>query len=434
MSYPERNGRGQKAVDPYHRGQPQEQDHPHRRALRFLSARLHRFVAEVRQRTQQAHSDSPRRVEHDSRDRHWNRRRHRQSPPPLPRSLVAPPLLPIPRHQAGRRAHSRETRFEAVSTVSVFRATHSASPVAPPVQRASATQGVYRRGVLRGHWAGPPGLEQQGWRVLFANDIDPDKAEIYRENFIADHFKLGDIHKLAPADIPDCELFTASFPCNDLSIAGSWTGLNGKESSAFWGLIQILKGMGQRRPPLVMLENVLGFLQAHRGKDFETALLALNGLGYTVDAFILNALHWVPQSRVRLFVVAKTVNAGGSPNPFAMESDTRPDPLCVFINAHPNVRWDIRGLPRLPKPRLALNDIVEDLPDDDPHWWDKRRSEYFFNQLSERHLKAARMMIGEKTYRYATAFRRVRYGRSMAELRTEYRRRLAPSHLSQRVA
>ena len=76
-------------------------------------------------------------------------------------------------------------------------------------------------------------LEKEGWQVVFANDIDPDKAEIYRANFSADHFKLGDIHKLTPADIPDCELFTLSFPCNDLSIAGSWKGLNGKESSAF---------------------------------------------------------------------------------------------------------------------------------------------------------------------------------------------------------
>lgn len=263
-------------------------------------------------------------------------------------------------------------------------------------------------------------LERQGWRVLFANDICPEKGEMYRHNWPNDdHLLVGDIHKIKADEVPTCDLFTASFPCNDLSIAGAWAGLNGKESSAFWGLIQILKDMGKRRPPLVMLENVLGFLQSHGGKDFETALLALNELGYTVDAFILNAVNWVPQSPARLFVVAKTVNTGGSPNPFAMESDTRPDALSVFINTHPNIRWDIRDLPRLPKPRLTLEDVVEDLPDDDPHWWNKERSEYFFNQLSERHLMAAKLMIGQKTYDYATAFRRVRYGKSMAELRTD---------------
>lgn len=278
-------------------------------------------------------------------------------------------------------------------------------------------------------------LEREGWRVLFANDICPEKAEMYRHSWPNDdHLLVGDIHKIKADQVPTCDLFTASFPCNDLSIAGAWAGLNGKDSSAFWGLIRILKDMGERRPPLVLLENVLGFLQSNRGKDFETALLALNELGYAVDAFILNAVHWAPQSRVRLFVIAKTANEGGSPNPFATESDTRPDHLSIFINTHPNVCWDIRDLPALPKPRLTLNDIVEDLPDDDPHWWDKRRSEYFFNQLSERHLKAARMMIGQKTYQYATAFRRARYGKSMAELRSEQRELLAPPHLRQRAA
>ena len=54
-----------------------------------------------------------------------------------------------------------------------------------------------------------------------------------------------------------------------------------------------------------MLENVVGFLMSDGGRDFEQALLALNELGYTVDAIILNAIHWVPQSRPRLFVLAR---------------------------------------------------------------------------------------------------------------------------------
>jgi DNA (cytosine-5)-methyltransferase 1 len=261
-------------------------------------------------------------------------------------------------------------------------------------------------------------LEGQGWEVAFANDIDPDKLEMYEANFDASHFRLGDIHKLKPADIPQCDLFTASFPCNDLSIAGAWEGLSGKESSAFWGLIEILKDLGECRPPLVLLENVVGFLQSHGGKDFEAALLALNELGYLVDAFILNAIHWTPQSRARLFVVAKS-GLVESRNPVAMDSGTRPAALVTFINTRQHIQWDIRDLPKLPKPTAKLKDIVENLPDDDPHWWSKERAEYFFAQLSERHLMAARLMIGQKTFHYATAFRRVRYGRSMAELRTD---------------
>ncbi len=104
----------------------------------------------------------------------------------------------------------------------------------------------------------------------------------------------------------------------------------------------------------------------------------LNRVGYDVDAFILNAIHWVPQSRAGLFVVAKRAVADGLRDPFAMESGTRPESLFTFINTHQNIRWNIRDLPKLPKARFTLKEIVEDLPDDDPHWWDKDRSEIFF--------------------------------------------------------
>lgn len=262
-------------------------------------------------------------------------------------------------------------------------------------------------------------LERQGWNVVFANDIAPEKAEMYRQNWPNDaHLVVEDIHKLAASQLPTCELFTASFPCNDLSIAGKWDGLGGKESSAFWGLIRLLKDLGSRRPPLVLIENVVGFLMSKGGQDLETALLALNGLGYVVDAFILNAVHWVPQSRARLFVLAKKEPAGAR-NPFAMETDARPDALFEFINLHQNIRWDIRELPRLPRPRKRLEDIVDDLPDDDPHWWDAARTAYFMKQLSMRHEVKAKLMLAGRTVSYATAFRRVRNGRSMAELRTD---------------
>src|ERR1700733_11680590 len=79
-------------------------------------------------------------------------------------------------------------------------------------------------------------LEREGWQIAFANDIDPDKAEIYLANFsdAEQHFLLGDIHHIPPSDVPTVDLATASFPCNDLSLAGAREGLQGENSSAFW--------------------------------------------------------------------------------------------------------------------------------------------------------------------------------------------------------
>lgn len=55
-------------------------------------------------------------------------------------------------------------------------------------------------------------LERQGWDVVFANDIDDDKAQMYRDNWPGDnHLVVGDICNLKPSDITDYVLFTASF-------------------------------------------------------------------------------------------------------------------------------------------------------------------------------------------------------------------------------
>ena len=100
------------------------------------------------------------------------------------------------------------------------------------------------------------GLERAGWHVAFANDIAEDKQQMYRDHFgSGDEFVLGDVHKLAANEVPDIALATASFPCNDLSLAGARQGLAGAQSSAFWGFIEILTKMGGRRPPMVLLEN-----------------------------------------------------------------------------------------------------------------------------------------------------------------------------------
>lgn len=263
------------------------------------------------------------------------------------------------------------------------------------------------------------GLEQQGWKVAFANDLCADKYALYRGHFedAEDHFALGDIHQLRAADVPAVTLATASFPCNDLSLAGARAGLRGPESSAFYGFIRILKEMRGRRPRLVLLENVAGFLTSRGGADFHEALLALNGLGYAVDTFLIDASHFVPQSRQRLFVAGDL--EPGDPSPCPGDSPLRPPALAKFIAGHPDVRWRLRDLPPLPARSLRLDSVLEDLPDDAPEWWSEPRTAYLLHQMSPRHRILADRMIAAPEWSYGTVFRRVRSGRSMAELRVD---------------
>jgi DNA (cytosine-5)-methyltransferase 1 len=268
------------------------------------------------------------------------------------------------------------------------------------------------------------GLEKAGWRIIFANDIDHDKWEMYRDHFgNTGEFIIEDIHKLQPSQVPTVALATASFPCNDLSLAGARHGLAGAQSSAFWGFIDTLKSMKRERrlPPLVLLENVTGFLTSHGGHDFEDALLALNDLGFAVDAFIIDAARFVPQSRQRLFVIGSRAC-----DPFALretrsfyESEFRPAPLASFILMHPDINWRVRDLPPLPKCPKRIADVLEDLPHNHQMWWSRKRCDYMLGQMSPRHTAQAQAMIHGSTTTYGTVFRRVRNGRSMAELRTD---------------
>ncbi|MCX6992920.1 MAG: DNA (cytosine-5-)-methyltransferase [Kiritimatiellaeota bacterium] len=268
------------------------------------------------------------------------------------------------------------------------------------------------------------GLEQAGWQVIWANDIDEDKMKMYRGHFADDnaHFHLGDVHAIAPDDIPTVELATASFPCNDLSLAGARRGLAGQNSGAFWGFVNAIKGMGNRRPPLVMLENVAGFLTSNDGNDFRDACLALNELGYAVDAFIIDAAFFVPQSRQRLFLIGKREKrktAQIAEPPSFYESQCRPFALADFILWHPDIRWSLGNLPSIAKKKTGLADILEDLPANSAYWWSRQRAEYLLSQMSDKHKAIADKMIAGKEMTYGTVFRRVRHGRSMAELRTD---------------
>jgi DNA (cytosine-5)-methyltransferase 1 len=270
------------------------------------------------------------------------------------------------------------------------------------------------------------GLEREGWFADFANDMDEQKKEMYCGNFEDDWvpFSIKDVHKLSADVVPSVTLATASFPCNDLSLAGARGGIKAGQSSAFWGFVRLLRNLGERRPPLVLLENVTGFLSSHKGSDFREALITLNKLGYSVDTFILDAAGFVPQSRQRLFVIgvldsARNEISSGFELTNRVESETRPKALADFIEANRQIRWKIRPLPAPPINQSRLKDILEKLPDNAPEWWSTERAEYLLEQMSPRHRAQANRMIDGSRWSYGTVFRRMRNGRSMAELRVD---------------
>ena len=116
-------------------------------------------------------------------------------------------------------------------------------------------------------------LEDVGFSVVFANDIEETKRDMYAANFDASEFVSGDVRDVCGKDVPDIELATASFPCTDLSLAGNRAGLVGVQSSMFWEFARILDEMGHRRPKTALLENVPSFATSMGALIFTRRLL-----------------------------------------------------------------------------------------------------------------------------------------------------------------
>ncbi len=208
------------------------------------------------------------------------------------------------------------------------------------------------------------------WSCLMANDIDAKKTSIYAANWGKEGLIPGDIATLSSQNIPaSAEMAWASFPCQDLSLAGSGAGLKGERSGTFWNFWNIMQGLQaeQRSPKIVVLENVCGALWSHGGEDFSAIGTALADGGYRLGAVIVDAVHFVPQSRPRLFVIA--VKDGF----FVPEHLRMQEPDLMWHPAHL-----VRAYERLPKsvqnawfwwrlpvpPRRVTNfsDLIEDEP------------------------------------------------------------------------
>ena len=144
------------------------------------------------------------------------------------------------------------------------------------------------------------------WHCVFANDIDAKKGASYVANWGNGSLKICDVSELTTAELPGvADLAWASFPCQDLSLAGNGAGLGGDRSGTFWPFWRLMKDLGKegRAPSLVVLENVCGALASHGGKDFVAIGAAIACAGYRFGALVIDAVRFLPQSRPRLFII-----------------------------------------------------------------------------------------------------------------------------------
>ena len=269
------------------------------------------------------------------------------------------------------------------------------------------------------------GLQPNGWQVIFANDISEKKYEMYKAFFLdaGAHYIIGDIFDVDPANIPPATLATCSFPCIDLSLAGNMNGMiNGDHSSAFWGFTEILRAQGESAPPLVLVENVPGWLYSSKEMDFRITVQSLNKLGYACDVFILDALRFTPQSRLRIFLVGTRLPVSYTTVELIL---TRPksllsDRLKRSIIANKDLRWFYNEIPEPPILKSAgLAEIVESMSDSDSRWWSDDEVKRHLVMMKESHRERVEQLAQGQQFSYRTFFRRRREEQQRAEVRDD---------------
>ena len=260
------------------------------------------------------------------------------------------------------------------------------------------------------------GMAKAGIRTIWANDIDKTKCELYQAQWGGDDLLCRDVFDVDPDVVPEADIAWASSPCTDLSLAGKREGLiDGPESSAFFGFVQVIEGLGARRPRALVLENVSGLASSHDGDDFRTVVSEFNRLGYSVDAFELDARRWVPQSRPRMFVVGLEMPVNGG----RLDSSLRPDKL-AWIHSDPSLITHVCELPPVPDLKNeGFTALSERLEDDDSRWWDVERMDAFVNSLSAVQSKRFEKLRAGSSVVARTAYRRTRGGKPTWEIRQD---------------
>ena len=151
---------------------------------------------------------------------------------------------------------------------------------------------------------------------VWANEIDKYACQVYRYRFRQSIFALNsklcqqDIRTVDVNSIPDCEIVTFGWPCQDNSIAGKRKGQSGDTRSGL--LFEAMRIIGAKKPDYFIAENVSGLFSVNEGRDFYETLRVFADAGYDCQWQVLNTRWFLPQNRERIYFVG---HLRGQPRP-----------------------------------------------------------------------------------------------------------------------
>lgn len=146
------------------------------------------------------------------------------------------------------------------------------------------------------------GFEKCGFNIKLQCEIEPFCNLVLQKHW-PNTPKHDDIRTLQNENIPFSDVWIGGFPCQDLSLArmGKRDGIRGNKSGLFYEFTRLVR---EGKPRIILLENVAGLLNSHRGRDFGIVISTLAELGYTIGWRTFNSKYFgVPQSRQRVYIV-----------------------------------------------------------------------------------------------------------------------------------
>lgn len=273
------------------------------------------------------------------------------------------------------------------------------------------------------------------WLCTFANDFDPMKITTYQANWGGDGLIFGDVNDILTTQIPGvADLAWASFPCQDLSLAGNAKGLGSVNEQtrsgafwAFWRLMEIL--ISERRAPaMIVLENVYGSLTANKGRDFAAIARCLALGGYRFGAMVIDAARFVPQSRPRVFIVAFRSNMHVPEHLVLSQPSSAWHPAVMEVAIDRLSELDRESwlwmAPSEPKTHVPhLSELILDQPDD-VNWHSLAETQKLIAMMSDVNRKRLADMQADGRRLVGTLYKRTRIDgagvrRQRAELRDD---------------
>lgn len=156
-------------------------------------------------------------------------------------------------------------------------------------------------GILGGFSYNNISYQKLPFKLVYASDIDQKALNTHNLNFSSEQTVCADICDVLSEQIPDHDVLVGGFPCQSFSTVNPNKDPFDDRANLYKQMVRVA---ADKKPKIIIAENVKGFMTLHKGKIFKRVIKAFEDVGYVMHAQLMNAADYgVPQKRERVIIV-----------------------------------------------------------------------------------------------------------------------------------